>query len=106
MYIMYVCLFSALSRRLGALQISIIIILSRRYTPLHAATLKCSLQDECGCLPQFLLAALDFAVWLDCSSLHTQSSSRLEDRNGRLVVAPALYFSVHVRVSESVVARS
>ena len=28
MYIMYVCLFSALSRRVGALQISIIIILS------------------------------------------------------------------------------
>ena len=39
MYIMCVCLFSALSRRVGALQISIIIII-------WAPTKKCSLADS------------------------------------------------------------
>ena len=35
MYIMCVCLFGALSRRVGALQISIIIIINSEYSVIH-----------------------------------------------------------------------
>ena len=73
MYIMCVCLFSALSRRVGALQISIIIIIKRSFS---LASLLHSLQRDSEILKRsFSTASLLYSLQQDSDILKRSFSS-------------------------------